>query len=144
MKQQNYQSSITTNMNAEGVYNNIARVNEWWAKNFEGSALNLGDSFTVKFGTTWVNFEITAAQPNEKIVWKVIDCFLPWLKDKTEWNNTEIIWEMENHNGVTTVQMTHKGLSPVVECFETCQKGWNEYISGSLFKLLNEGVGMPG
>jgi hypothetical protein len=42
-------------------------------------------------GRTFVDFEITELIPNKKVVWKVTDCHLPWLKNKKKWNNTEVV-----------------------------------------------------
>ena len=143
MEQKNYHSSITANISAKEAFASIANVNAWWAKNFKGKAQNVGDTFCVQFGDTTVDFEITEAIPNKKIVWKVTNCHLPWLKDKTEWNGTEIIWEISSHGNVTQIDMTHVGLVPEVECYEQCNAGWNRHITGSLFKLITEGTGQP-
>ena len=41
---------------------------------------------------SFVDFVISEFVPNKKVVWKVIDCNLPWFKDKKEWNNTEVVF----------------------------------------------------
>jgi hypothetical protein len=38
-------------------------VGDWWAKSFTGQALNVGDTFRIEFGTTWVNFRLMLASP---------------------------------------------------------------------------------
>ena len=47
-------------------------------------------------------------------------------------------------DGKTQVLFTHVGLVPQVECYDGCTKGWDQYIKGSLFKLLTKGKGEPG
>ena len=143
MEQKNYHCSIAANITPEQAYSGIANVAGWWAKNFKGKALNLGDIFTVQFGETNVTFEIIEAIPGKKVVWKVTDCYLHWLNDKTEWNGTTIVWEITTANGMTKIDMTHVGLTPVVECYNDCKKGWDGHITGSLFKLVTEGFGKP-
>lgn len=143
MKAQDYTCSIQTSVSAEEAYDKIARVSEWWAKNFEGSARNLGDTFTVRFGETFVDFKISEAVADSRIVWQVANCHLPWLKDKTEWNGTSATWEISSSSGITTITFTHHGLTPNVECFSACEKGWNGHIQTSLLKLLNDGKGFP-
>ncbi|HEY4195645.1 MAG TPA: hypothetical protein VGM63_08915 [Mucilaginibacter sp.] len=55
-------------------------------RNVEGASEKLNDVFTVRFdGGTFVIFKVTESIPGEKIAWLVTDCYLPWLKDKTEW-----------------------------------------------------------
>lgn len=143
MKTHDYTCSIQAFVSAEEAYDKIARVSEWWAKNFKGSARNLGDTFTVRFGETFVDFKISEAVPDSIIVWQVADCHLPWLKDKTEWNGTSAVWEISSSSGITTITFTHHGLTPDVECFSACEKGWNGHIQKSLLKFLNDGKGFP-
>ena len=143
MKNQDFNCSITANVNADEAMEAISQVSVWWAKDFTGSAQNLGDVFTVRFGDTFVTFEITEFLPGIKIVWTATDCYLPWLNDKTEWTGTKVIFDISTKNNQTTINFTHQGLVPQVECYDMCVKGWTEYVPGSLLKLLSEGVGQP-
>lgn len=143
MKKQDYHCSITAHVTPREALDKIARVSEWWAKNFEGHAQKLNDVFTVRFGDTFVTFKISEFIPDKKIVWQVIDCYLHWIEDKTEWNGTKVVWEISSHNNEIQIDMTHIGLTPDVECYDNCKPGWDSHIKGSLFKLLNEGKGSP-
>jgi hypothetical protein len=150
MKQQDYQCSITADVTAAEAFESISHVSAWWAKKLEGHSESLHDIFTVRFGDTYVTFEITEFVPEKKVVWHVTDCYLPFVEDKNEWTGTSIIWEISAvadstsaAGDSTRVSMTHSGLVPEVECFEQCQKGWNRYIKESLFKYLTERVGLP-
>jgi hypothetical protein len=143
MKQQDYQCSITANVTAEEAFEGINNVSAWWAKHFEGYSESLHDVFTVRFGETFVKFEITGLIPNQRVVWFVSDCNLHWIKNKTEWTGTSIIWEITETGDTTRIDMTHRGLLPEVECFKDCQAGWNDHIKNSLSKYLTEKVGMP-
>jgi len=143
MEKHNYHSNITANVTPQQAYANIANVGGWWAKSFKGSALKEGDTFTVTFGTTSVAFCISEAVPGKKVVWHVTDCYLPWLNDKTEWTNTDIVWELTAQDNATKIDMTHVGLVPGVECYEMCDKGWNGHIYDSLQQLLTKGTGKP-
>ena len=144
MNQQNYQCSIAADFTPREAFEGISRVNEWWAKNTEGSAEKLNDVFTVLFSNgTFVTFKVTESVPGEKIAWLVTDCYLPWLKDKTEWNGTTVMFEIFPLGDETQVTMTHIGLVPAIECYEGCEAGWNKYFKGSLFKLLTEHAGVP-
>jgi hypothetical protein len=143
MEQKNYHSSIAAHVSPKEAFASIANVSAWWAKNFKGKATKNGDTFRVTFGDTWVDFEIADAIPEKQIVWKVKDCHLPWLKDKKEWNNTQVNWKISSQNGATKVDMTHIGLIPSVECYEACEEGWNGHVKDSLQQLLNTGKGKP-
>ncbi len=78
------------------------------------------------------------------MVWKVTDCLLPWLKDKTEWKGTKVIFEISEKGNSTEINFTHIGLVPEAECYGSCIKGGAEYIKGSLAKLLTGNKGLPG
>jgi hypothetical protein len=148
MTKKDYSLSISAPVSASDAYGKIARVSEWWATDFEGSARSFGDVFTVRFGRalgeTFVDFQVTEAVPGRKVVWHVTNCFLPWLQDKTEWNGTEVVFEVSSSQSGTTVTLTHKGLVPEVECFDRCVQGWNQFFGQSFRQFLADGHGMPG
>ncbi len=98
MNQQDYQGVILVDNSLTAAFESIASgVNEWWAVNFEGSSQNMDDVFTVRFGETFVTFKVTEFIPDQKIEWTVIDCYLPWLQDKKEWNDTRILFKFEQN-----------------------------------------------
>jgi hypothetical protein len=143
MKQENYHSSIHADISPKEAFDNINHVSGWWTENIEGNSEKLDDVFTVHFGETFVTFTIIESIPCKKIVWLVTDCHIPWLKDKKEWSNTKISWEISTENNLTKIDMTHVGLVPDIECYTNCEKGWNHYIQDSLFKLITEHEGLP-
>ena len=143
MKKENYNSSITANITANEAFNGICKVSAWWG-NIEGDTEKLNDVFTYRPGNTWVNFKITEFIPGKKIVWHVTDCFLHFQNDKTEWKNTDVVFEIEKNGNSTQINFTHIGLVPGVECYNGCVKGWDQYVKGSLLKLLTTGKGQPG
>jgi hypothetical protein len=142
MKQQDYTKTIRSKASPRETTKQIDRVGAWWTASFTGSAQKVGDTFGVRFGETFVNFQVVE-HTDRRIVWQVTDSLLPWLKDRTEWTGTHVVWEITVVGDETTVQMTHEGLVPQVECYENCEKGWNFYVGESLRKLLAEGAGMP-
>ena len=143
MEKKNYHRTITVKASAEEAMKKISQVNLWWAKDFSGKAEKLDDKFTVRFGETFVDFKISELVPNKKVVWKVADCNLHSFKDKKEWNNTDVVFEISSANNSTNIDFTHVGLVPGVECYDVCEKGWDSYATGSLVKFLNEGKGQP-
>ena len=143
MNQENYQCSISVKATAEDSFQAINNVPEWWAKKVVGSSDHLNDVFMIDWGETWVKFKITDFDANKKITWHCTDCYLGWLKDKTEWKGTTVVFELASEPGGTKIDFTHKGLVPQVECYDQCVKGWDQYVKGSLVGLLNEGKGQP-
>jgi hypothetical protein len=129
----------------EAAYVAISRVKEWWFRDTEGPTSLAGDSFTVYFNRTgsFVRFKVTEAEAGHRYVWHVEDCFLPWIKDTTEWNETEVIFDIIATADGSAVAMVHRGLTPEVECYDMCNAGWEGHFMKSLYKLITEGVGTP-
>lgn len=142
-KEQDYYVSISANATAQEAFKSINNVPGWWTKNFEGHSEKPNDIFTVRFGETFITSKIVELIPDKKIVWHVIDCNKHWLKNRKEWKDTKMSWEISTENNVTQISFTHIGLVPGIECYNGCEKAWNFYVKESLFKLLNEGKGMP-
>jgi hypothetical protein len=145
VKEQNYHTTITVDVTVHEAFESINSVSQWWTADLEGSSQKFNDEFTVRFGDVHVSRQkLVEVIPDKKIVWLVTDSKLNFIKDKQEWNNTKISFELSAHDNKTQVLFTHTGLVPEIECYKSCTKGWDYYIKGSLFKLLTEGKGTPG
>jgi hypothetical protein len=144
MQTRNYTATLEVAKTPQEAFNGINSVSKWWSENIAGNSANLNDVFTIHFGAdTFVTHKIIEVVPDKKVVWEVTDCYLPWLKDKTEWTNTRMVFDISSENNLTTIHFTHVGLVPEVECYESCVKGWDQYVKGSLLSLLTEGKGQP-
>ena len=144
MEKKNYTASIKVDATPQEVFKSINNVTDWWTENTEGSSQKLNDEFTVQFGDIHYSLQkIVEFIPNKKVVWLVIDSHLSWLKDKQEWTNTKISFEIISKGTYTQLIFTHIGLVPEIECYNDCRKGWDQYIKDSLFKLLTSGKGLP-
>jgi hypothetical protein len=140
---QDYHCSIVIAASARTVFESINRISSWWTENFYGSTQSAGDRWTVSYGRTFVNAEVVERVPDRTIVWMITDCHLHWLKNKTEWKNTRLRWQLTETAGSTEINFTHVGLVPQIECYEDCRKGWDQYIKGSLPQLITRGKGKP-
>ena len=128
MTNQDYSLSISAPVSASDAYDKIARVSEWWAKDFKGSAGNSGDMFTVRFGETFVDFQITEAVPGRKVVWHVTNCHLPWLTGQDRVERHECRLRGFRRPERDDCDLTHEGLVPEVECFELASR------AGTIFR----------
>ena len=144
MKGKDHSSAFEVRQTAQEVYDAITRVTDWWTINTDGSTKAVGDEFTVQFGDVHRTMQrITEAMPGKRIVWQVIESNLPWLKDREEWKGTEIVFDITPTADGSQLRFTHIGLTPQVECFAQCEKGWDHFIGTSLFQLVTEGAGLP-
>jgi Activator of Hsp90 ATPase homolog 1-like protein len=140
MESRDYQITIKANISAEEALEKINRVSQWWTKGITGKADRLGDRFTMRSRETFVDLQVVELEPNARIVWEVTDCYLHFVKDKTEWKGTRIVWAIASKNRATEVRMTHIGLFPDVECYDVCKAGWDFHVRTSLLRLLAENI----
>ncbi len=145
MKNQDYTASITVNTSPQEVFKAINSIAEWWTDDLKGDSQKLNDEFTVQFDDLHVSTQrLIEVIPDQKVVWLVTNSSLSFIKDKQEWNNTKISFEISGRDNKTQINFTHFGLVPEIECYNDCTKGWDYFFKGSLFKLLTEGKGTPG
>ena len=144
MKKQDYNISIAVDGTADEAFEHINNVTKWWTENLKGSSHNLNDEFTVHFGDVhYSKQKLIEMIPAKKIVWLVTESKLNFIKDKGEWTNTKIVFEIIAAGDQTEVCFTHSGLVPDIECFDACSNAWSGYIQGSLLNLINTGNGDP-
>ena len=143
MTGQDYSASITANITADEAAERISRVADWWTTSFTGAAGRIGDTFTVRFGETFVDFAVVELVPAKRIVWRVKNCNLHFIENKKEWKDTRVIFDISSNGVATTVTVTHAGLAPGIECYDNCKTGWDFYLGESLRKLLTEHQGIP-
>jgi hypothetical protein len=141
---QDYYASITVNATAHEAFESINSVTKWWTQNMEGSSQKLNDEFSVRFGDVhYSKQKLVEVVPDKKVVWLVTDSKLNFIKDKQEWSNTKIVFEILTGNNQTKIHFKHIGLVPGGECYDACSNAWSQYIHGSLLKLITTGKGEP-
>jgi hypothetical protein len=144
MTTKDYTISLTVDAPAKEVFKNINSAPKWWTEVLDGKSEKLNDEFTVYFGDVHVSTQkLVEFIADRKVVWLVTKSKLNFIKDKQEWTNTKISFEISEEDNKTQVRFTHFGLVPNVECYKDCTKGWDYYIKGSLYKLLTQGKGTP-
>lgn len=142
MEKKNFQTSISARISPAEAIKRINNVPGWWGVTFSGNSGKQNDKFVVKMGgDSFFNFTITELIPGKRIVWLVTDCNMPWYSDKKEWADTKLIFDISENNGITTLNFTHEGLTPEVECYMDCETGWIHWIRTSLLSYFTTGKG---
>jgi hypothetical protein len=144
MKNQNYGISFAVDQSPEQVFNAINNVRGWWSGEIEGETDKLGAEFTYRYQNMHRSKQkITELIPNKKVVWHVLDSSLSFLKDKSEWTGTDIVFDVLAKDGKTEVRFTHVGLAPQIECYGSCSNAWSMLVNGNLRKLITTGKTQP-
>ncbi len=144
MVQKNFTSSFTVSQSAEHAFSAINNVRGWWSQGLKGVSDKAGAEFIYQHKQIHLSTQkVTELTPNKRVVWHVTSANLSFVEEKTEWVGTEIYFDIEPVDGKTKVSMTHKGLTPKLECFEGCSAGWGFYFGSSLKKLIETGKGEP-
>src|SRR5439155_14932695 len=86
-----------------------------------------------------LNKKITELIPGKKVVWRVLDSNLSFVKEKSEWTGTDIVFEISKKDGKTEVRFTHVGLVPRFQCYGDCSGAWGTLVNENLGKLITMG-----
>jgi Activator of Hsp90 ATPase homolog 1-like protein len=141
---QSYAASFTVDQSPHQVFSTINDVRGWWEETIAGRTHEEGDEFTHWVpGVHYARIRVTELLPGKRVVWQVLDNWMSFIDDQSEWKGTEIRFELTKDEAGTHVQFTHLGLVPTYECFEVCRDAWGTYVTESLRSLITTGVGMP-
>lgn len=144
MNSQSFTTTLLVDQAPEEVFKAINHVRGWWSEEIEGGTEKLNDVFHYRYKDVHqCTIKLVEVVLNKKIVWLVLDNHFSFTKDKSEWINTKITFDIADQGNKTQLSFTHIGLVPEYECFEACQKGWTNYIHNSLRKLITTGKGQP-
>lgn len=144
MKDQNYCTSFTVDQSAEAVFEAVNNVRGWWSGGIEGSTDRLGAEFTYRYKDVHRSKQkITEFTPGKRVVWHVLDSDLSFVNDKSEWNGTDLVFDISERDGKTEVRFTHIGLVPRYECYGNCSGAWGTLINGNLRGLITTGKAQP-
>ena len=144
MNNHNFTTAFTVNQTPEEAFAAITNVRGWWSEEIEGSTDKLGAEFKYHFRDIHrCTMKITELVPGKKVVWRVLDNYFNFTKDKREWTGNKIIFEITEKDKKTQLQFTQEGLVPEYECYDICSSGWSNYINNSLRSLITTGKGQP-
>lgn len=144
MENNNYSSTFKVDKDASTTFKAIKHFRAWWSEEIEGNTEKLGETFLYHYKDIHLcKLKLEEEIPNVKLVYLVTDNEFNFIKDKTEWVNTKLIFDISKDGKQTKVSFTHEGLTPLDECFEICNDSWANYIQGSLKNLIETGIGNP-
>src|SRR5262249_26114871 len=144
MNNQDFSTSFVVDNPPAEVYHAINNVRGWWSENIEGATDQLNGEWLYQYKDVHIcKMKVIEMIPNKKVVWKVVNNYFNFVKDKSEWTSDTIIFEISEQDGKTQLSVTQQGLNPNYECYDICSTAWTSYIQGSLKNLITTGKGNP-
>src|ERR1700690_495248 len=143
-KKKDFTTTFSVDQSPEEVFDAINNVRGWWSEEMDGSTDKLGPEFKFHYKDFHRSTQkITELVPRKKVVWHVSEAKLNFVKNKTEWIGTDVVFEIARKGDKTELRFTHVGLVPAFECYGDCSGAWGFYIGDSLRSLIATGKGDP-
>ena len=144
MKTQNFTTTILVDRTTQEAFDAINDVRGWWSGEIEGRTDALGAEWTYSYKKLHrTTQKITELVPGKRIVWHVTDSQINFVRDKSEWDGTDIVFEIAKKGDKTEICFTHVGLVPAIECYDGCSGAWGFYVNESLRNFIANGKGTP-
>jgi uncharacterized protein YndB with AHSA1/START domain len=137
-----YAREILCNAPTERIFDALTTLHglsRWWTPVVSGDPTAGGE---VRFGFAGLDEEIVmrvedAARPST-VIWHCLS-----HTGHPEWKDTRIIFELAPSNGASgALRFRHVGLIPRLSCYETCESGWDHFLS-SLLDYAEHDKGKP-
>jgi len=137
MKTKNFTTTILVDRTPQEAFDAISDVRGWWSGEIDGRTDALGAEFTYSHKTVHrTTQKITEFVPGKKVVWHVTSSHIDFVRDKHEWDGTDIVFEIAKKGDKTEIRFTHVGLVPTIECYDGCSGAWGFYVNESLRDLI--------
>jgi uncharacterized protein YndB with AHSA1/START domain len=144
MSRSNLTYAFTVDQSPQQAYEAILNMRGWWSQTITGDTRNLMDVMNYEVeGVHKTRMQLVQLIPNQKVVWHVLENWLSFVEDKTEWVDTNLVFTISEKDGQTEVEFIHVGLTPSDECYDICLGAWGGYITNSLRQLIESGTGVP-
>jgi len=144
MSDKNFTTTIAVDRSPEEVFAAVNNVRGWWSEEIEGTTDRLGEEFVFYYKDVHRSKQkIVELVPGKRVVWLVTEAHLNFVKDKSEWNDTKVSFDISRNGDKTELRFTHVGLVPQLGCFDGCSGAWGFYVNESLRDLITTGKGQP-
>jgi uncharacterized protein YndB with AHSA1/START domain len=136
---QDYQSRVTLTASPDVVFEALTTTEGlagWWTP-VTGDGLT-GGELTFSFGpAAQAVMRVDAAERGAGVRWTNLACIVE------DWVGTTVHFDIEaTPAGGTELRFRHAGLTPRLECYSDCQRGWGHFIP-SLRAYVETGTGNP-
>jgi uncharacterized protein YndB with AHSA1/START domain len=137
-----YARRVAFGVSPEQVFDAITTLEGlrgWWTTLVTGSAV-AGGEFKLEFEglDEHIMMRVDKAVRPSSVHWTCVE-----HTELDDWNGTRIQFDLAPHGpGRCELGFRHVGLRPALECYETCEQGWDHFLA-SLGAYVMEGEGTP-
>lgn len=144
MNEHSFSTMVSVDATPDEAFAAINDVRGWWSHDIEGSTDTVDAEFTFRGKDVHRSqIRVTELVPGERIVWHVLDNYMSFIEDQTEWRDSRIVFEISKTGEGSEIRFSHVGLVPTYECFDVCSNAWGFFINQSLHSLMTTGQGHP-
>ena len=94
-KDQDLSLSFLVKRSPKDLFDAIVAVRSWWSEEIVGQTDHLGAEFTFHYKDLHRSLQrISSFEPNKKIVWHVKSSSINFVRDRSEWTGTDIVFEI--------------------------------------------------
>ena len=95
MENKDFTTTILVDKTPEKAFKAIKNFRAWWSKDIEGETDKLNEVFFYHYKDVHLcKIKLIEIIPNEKIIYQIIDNQFNFTKDKNEWINTQLVFEI--------------------------------------------------
>src|SRR5687768_17497156 len=122
-----FTTTILVDQPPQEVFEAIQDFRAWWSEDIDGQTDNLYEVFSYRHKDIHLcKLRLIEKIQDTRLVYRVLDNqFSIFSKDKTEWINTKLVFDISREGGKTKITFTHIGLVPEYECYEACNAAWS-------------------
>jgi hypothetical protein len=143
MTMQDFTTTMLVDATPEQVFDAVNQVRAWWSEDIEGTTDQPDAEFEFHYKDLHRStHKITELVRGKKVVWQTVKGEINFVKDRTEWNGTQVVFEIARRGHQTELRFTHVGLLPTIQCYGDCSGAWSYHL-GSLRELITTGKGHP-
>jgi hypothetical protein len=144
MNANDHTTSFTVDQSPAEVFDAINNVRSWWSEKIDGDTDLFGAEFRFHHKDQHCSTKkISEFVPGKRVVWRVVDGQINFVKDKTEWTARTSSSRSSGRAIKLSCASRTVGLVPTIECYGGSSGAWGFYVGQSLRKLTTTGNGDP-
>jgi uncharacterized protein YndB with AHSA1/START domain len=148
---ENYKAHIQIDAPLKEVYAALTqpeKLRGWWTTHCDVST-EVGGQSTFHFDKNFFVMKNEKLLTNQEVVWQCVGHHFENLDGDpahkaSEWIGTRVDFKLkENEKKWTELYFEHQGLTPALQCYASCESGWDHFLKTSLKRFVEARKGQP-